>query len=221
MTYYRIASATLFLYIFVVAFINHYQQLHILYPHEYCLRSEIHADLTKMFFYFILPGIVAFFVTSFLNSNILLPYSTHENLKDIYSSIFAQTSVKSSALTFFIIFIVVLSLLLTKWLKLSVKGLGLMYHSFMLPLLIAKGPCMEHWTYKTEVDNLQEAQHNLMVMQNRTPYLVENGEVHNRIETQEELSTNNLPLPPFNTAADVTQATAPFLPKSSSSSLTA
>ena len=220
MTYYRIASATLFLYIFVVAFINHHQQLHILYPHEYCLRSEIHADLTKMFFYFILPGIIAFFVTSFLNSNILLPYSTHENLKDIYSALFAQTSVKSSALTFFIIFIVVLSLLLTKWLKLSVKGLGLMYHSFMLPLLIAKGPCMEHWTYKTEVDNFREAQHNLMVMQNMTSY-IENGEVHNGIETQKELSTNNLPLPPFNTAADVTQATAPFLPKSSSSSLTA
>ena len=195
MTYYRIASATLFLYIFVVAFINHHQQLHILYPHEYCLRSEIHADLTKMFFYFILPGIVAFFVTSFLNSNILLPYSTHENLKDIYSAIFAQTSIKSSALTFLIIFITLSGLLLTKWLQLSVNGLGLIIYSFILPLLIVKGPCMASWTYQTEVNNYEEAQHNLMVLQIQIQYKPskkeENNEEHNGQENQKELTTNN------------------------------
>ena len=75
---------------------------------------------------------------------------------------------------------------------------------FMLPLQIVKGPVMEHWIHKTEVDNLQEARNNLMELQNIPSYNVENNEVR-RMETQKELSTNDLPLPPlppFNTAVD-------------------
>ena len=159
MTYYSITSVTLFLYTFVVAFINHHQELHILPPYEHCIRSEIHADVTKVFLFFILPSIVAFFVTFFLNSNIWQrPYSTHENLKEIYSTIFALTLIKSSALTFLIIFITIFALLLTKWLQLSVNGLGLLKYSFILPLLIVKGPCMASLTYQTEVNNFEKAQ---------------------------------------------------------------
>ena len=185
MTYYSIITVVHFLYIFVVAFINHHQELHILPPYEYCIRSEIHADLTKVFSFFYVPTIAVFFITFFLNSNIWQrPYSTHENLKDIYSAIFAQTSIKSSALTFLIIFITLSGLLLTKWLQLSVNGLGLIIYSFILPLLIVKGPCMASWTYQTEVNNFQEAQHNLMVLKIELQYkpskMEENDEEHPR-----------------------------------------
>ena len=185
MTYFTTASAAIFLYIFMVAFINHHQEFHIIPPYEYCIRSEIHADLTKLFLYFLLPAIIAFFVTFFLNSNIWQrPLSTTENLKDIYSAIFAQTSIKSSALTFLIIFITLSGLLLTKWLQLSVNGLGLIIYSFILPLLIVKGPCMASWTYQTEVNNFEEAQHNLMVLKIELQYkpskMEENDEEHPR-----------------------------------------
>lgn len=179
-----------------MAFINHHQELHILPPYEHCIRSGIHADLTKLFLFFILPANVAFLITFFLNSNIWQrPYSTHENVKDIYSAIFAQTSIKSSALTFLIILIGVSALSLTKWLELSNDGLGLVFHSFILPLLIVKGPCMAHWTYQTEVNNYEEAQHNLMVLQIQIQYKPskkeENNEEHNGQENQKELPTNN------------------------------
>ena len=185
MTYYSIITVAHFLYIFVLAFINHHQELHILPPYEYCIRSEIHADLTKVFSFFYVPTIAVFFITFFLNSNIWQrPYSTHENLKDIYSAIFAQTSIKSSALTFLIIFITLSGLLLTKWLQLSVNGLGLIIYSFILPLLIVKGPCMASWTYQTEVNNFEEAQHNLMVLKIELQYkpskMEENDEEHPR-----------------------------------------
>ena len=52
MTYYSITSVTLFLYTFVVAFVNHHQELHILPPYEHCIRSEIHADVTKVFLFY-------------------------------------------------------------------------------------------------------------------------------------------------------------------------
>ena len=191
MTYYSIASVVHFLYIFVVAFINHHQELHILPPYEYCIRSEIHADLTKVFSFFYVPTIAVFFITFFLNSNIWQrPYSTHENLKDIYSAIFAQTSIKSSALTFLIIFITLSGLLLTKWLQLSVNGLGLIIYSFILPLLIVKGPCMASWTYQTEVNNFEKAQHDLMVLKLELQYkpsqMEENDEEHNGPESQKD-----------------------------------
>ena len=178
----------------MVAFLNHHQELHILPNYEYCIRSEIHGDLTKLFSFFILPAIIVFFVTFFLNSNVWQrPYSTHENLKDIYSAIFAQTSIKSSALTFLILFIGVCSLLLTKWLQLSLNGLILLVHSFMLPLLIVKGPCMALWTYQTEIKNIKEAQSNLIRLE---------IELWQYKPSEKELSTHNQPLPPFNTAAD-------------------
>ena len=169
MTYFTISSATIFLYIFMVVFINHHQEFHIIPPYEYCIRSEIHADLTKLVLYFLLPAIIAFFVTFFLNSNIWQrPLSTNENLKDIYSAIFAPTSIKSSIPIFLIICIGLLTILLTKWLQLSVNWFGLMAHSFLLPLLILKGPFMAYWTYQTEV--IEEARHNLMILKRELQY---------------------------------------------------
>ena len=169
MTYYSIASVVHFLYIFVVAFINHHQELHILPPYEYCIRSEIHADLTTLFLYFLLPAIIAFFVTFFLDSNIWQrPLSTNENLEDMYCAIFTQTSIKSSIPIFLIICIGLLTILLTKWLQLSVNWFGLMAHSFLLPLLILKGPFMVYWTYQTEV--IEEARHNLMILKRELQY---------------------------------------------------
>ena len=153
------------LYLFMMAIINHHQELHILPPYENCIRSEIHASPAKIFLYFILPIIIAFLVTLFFDSNIWqMPYSTHVNLKDIYSAIFAQTSIKSSALTFLTLMGTLLTLLLSKWLQLSVTGDGLVIHSFVLPLLIVKGPYIASWTYQTEVKNLEEAKHNYMVL---------------------------------------------------------
>ena len=153
------------LYLFMMAIINHHQELHILPAYENCIRSEIHASPAKIFLYFILPIIIAFLVTLFFDSNIWqMPYSTHVNLKDIYSAIFAQTSIKSSVLTFVILMCMVLVTFLTKWLQLSVNGNGLMVNSFILPLLMVKGPCILSWTFRTDVKNLEEAKHNYMVL---------------------------------------------------------
>ena len=177
MTYFTLASAAISLYTFMVVFINHHQEFHIIPPYEYCIRSEIHADLTKLFLYFLLPAIVVFFVTFFLNSNIWQrPLSTNENLKDIYSAIFTQTSIKSSVPIFIIIFIGLLTILLTKWLQLSVNWFGLMAHSFLLPLLILKGPFMVYWTYQTEV--IEEARHNLMILKRELQYKPSNMEIN-------------------------------------------
>ena len=148
---------------FLMAIINHHQELHGIPPYEYCIRSEIHASPTKMLLYFILPIIIILIITLFFDCNIWqMPYSTH--LKDIYSAIFDQTSIKSSILTFLILMCTVLTTLLTKWLQLSVNGSGLMGYSFVLPLLIVKGPYILSWTYQTDVKNLEKAKHNYMVL---------------------------------------------------------
>ena len=153
------------LHFFLMAIINHHQELHGIPPYEYCIRSEIHASPNKILLYFIFPIIIILIVTLFFDSNIWqMQYSTHVNLKDIYSAIFAQTSIKSSILTFLILMCIVVTTWLTKWLQLSVNGNGLMAHSFVLPLLIVKGPYIASWTYQTEVRNLEEAKHNLMVL---------------------------------------------------------
>ena len=167
---------------FLMAIINHHQELHGIPPYEYCIRSEIHASPAKIFLYFILPIIIAFFVTLFFDSNIWqMSYSTHANLKDIYSAIFAQTSIKSSVLTFVILMCMVLVTFLTKWLQLSVNGNGLMVNSFILPLLMVKGPCILSWTFRTDVKNLEEAKHNYMVLkielQNKPSKMEESADV--------------------------------------------
>ena len=106
MTYYGITLTALFLYVFTMSIINHHQELHILPPYEYCIRSGIHPDPTKMFLQFILPMTIVFSVTLFFDSNIWQrPFSTHVNMKDIYSAIFTQISIKSYALTFLIIIV--------------------------------------------------------------------------------------------------------------------
>ena len=58
----------------------------------------------------------------------------------------------------------VLITFLTKWLQLSVNGSALMGHSFVLTLLIVKGPYILSWTFQTDVKNLEEAKHNYMVL---------------------------------------------------------
>ena len=142
--------------------INYHQELHMIPTYENCIRSEIHASPGKIFLYFILPIVIAFCITLFFDSNILqIPYS---HVKDIYSAVFAQTSIKSSVLTFLILICMVLVTFLTKWLQLSVNGNGLMVNSFILPLLMVKGPCILSWTFRTDVKNLEEAKHNYMVL---------------------------------------------------------
>ena len=161
MYYYGIITSVVVLYLFMMAIINHHQELHIIPTYENCIRSQIHASPTKMFLYFILPILIAFFVTLLFDSNIWqLPYS---HVKDIYSAIFAQTSIKSSVLTFLILMWVSITFL-TKWLQLSVNESGLMGHSFVLTLLIVKGPYILSWTFQTDVKNLEEAKHNYMVL---------------------------------------------------------
>ena len=92
MFYYGMITSVMVLYLFMMAIINHHQELHTLPPFENCMRSEIHASPAKIFLYFTLPIFIAFIVTLFFDSNIWqMPYSTHVNLKDIYSAIFAQT----------------------------------------------------------------------------------------------------------------------------------
>merc|ERR1711920_454887 len=113
MFYYGMITSVMVLYLFMMAIINHHQELHTLPPFENCMRSEIHASPAKIFLYFTLPIFIAFIVTLFFDSNIWqMPYSTHVNLKDIYSAIFAQTTIKSSALTFLILICLLLTLLL-------------------------------------------------------------------------------------------------------------
>ena len=167
---------------FLMAIINHHQELHGIPPYEYCIRSEIHASPTKMLLYFILPIIIILIITLFFDCNIWqMPYSTH--LKDIYSAIFDQTSIKSSILTFLILMCTVLTTLLTKWLQLSVNGSGLMGYSFVLPLLIVKGPYILSWTYQTDVKNSEKAKHNYMVLRfgtkNKPFKMEESSEEHN------------------------------------------
>ena len=141
--------------------INYHQELHMIPTYENCIRSEIHASPGKIFLYFILPIVIAFCITLFFDSNILqIPYS---HVKDIYSAVFAQTSIKSSVLTFLILMWVSITFL-TKWLQLSVNESGLMGHSFVLTLLIVKGPYILSWTFQTDVKNLEEAKHNYMVL---------------------------------------------------------
>ena len=162
MTYYGITSTAVSLYVLILAIINHYQELHILPPYEYCIRSGIFPDPTKIFFYFLLPATIIFFVTLFFDSNIWQrPYSTHVTIQDIYDVIFKQISIKSSALTFLLI----LFPLFTNWLELSVQAMGLMANSFVLPLFIVKGPCIAFWTSQTEAKNMEEAKHNLMLLE--------------------------------------------------------
>ena len=180
--YYAMVTLVISLLFFLMAIINHHQELHGIPPYEYCIRSEIHASPTKILIYFILPIIIILIVTVFFDSNIWqMPYSTHVNLKDIYSAIFAQTSIKSSVLTFLILMCIVSTTFLTKWLQLSVNGNGLMAHSFVLPLLIAKGPYIASWTHQTEVRNLEEAKHNYIVLrfgqQNKPAKMEENTDV--------------------------------------------
>ena len=182
MFYYAMITSATVLYSFMIAIINHHQDLHIIPTYENCIGSEIHANPKTTFLSFIVPIIIAFFVTLFFDSNIWqISYSTHENLKDIYSSIFSQTSIKSSVLTFLILLGTLLSLLLTKMLQLSVSGEQLVIHSFVLPLLIVKGPFILSWTYQTEVKNLEEAKHNYMVLkrelQNKPPKMDSSEEV--------------------------------------------
>ena len=168
MFYYGMITSVMILYLFMMAIINHHQELHTLPPFENCMRSEIHASPAKIFLYFTLPIFIAFIVTLFFDSNIWqMPYSTHVNLKDIYSAIFAQTTIKSSALTFLILICLLLTLLLTNWLQLSVSGDALVIHSLVLPLLIVKGPYISSWTYQTEVKNLEEAKDNYMELKIR------------------------------------------------------
>ena len=179
MFYYGIITSVVVVYLFMMAIINHHQELHIIPTYENCIRSEIHASPTKMFLYFILPILITFFVTLLFDSNIWqIPYS---HVKDIYSAIFAQTSIKSSALTFLTLMGTLLTLLLSKWLQLSVSGDGLVIHSFVLPLLIVKGPYIASWTYQTEVKNLEEAKHNYMVLkielQNKPSKMEESADV--------------------------------------------
>ena len=165
MFYYAMITSATVLYSFMIAIINHHQDLHIIPTYENCIGSEIRANPTKIFSYFIVPIIITFFVTLFFDSNIWqISYSTHVNVKDIYSAIFSQTSIKSSVLTFLILLGTLLSLLLTKWLQLSVSGDQLVIHSFVLPLLIVKGPYILSWTYQTDVKNLEEARHNYMIL---------------------------------------------------------
>ena len=56
-----------------------------------------------------------------------------------------------------------------------------MGHSFVLPLLIVKGPYIASWTYQTEVKNLEEAKHNYMVLkielQNKPSKMEESADV--------------------------------------------
>ena len=166
MIYYLMTSSAIFLYFFIMAIINHHQELHILPPYEYCIRSGIHPDPTKMFLQFILPMTIVFSVTLFFDSNIWQrPFSTHVNMKDIYSAIFTQISIKSYALTFLIIIVTLFPLLVSKWLQLSVTTEGLLFFSLFLPLLIVKGPCIAYWTFQTEAKNLEEAKRNLMLME--------------------------------------------------------
>ena len=73
------------------------------------------------------------------------------------------------------------------------KWINIVGSFFMLPLLIVKGPCMAHWTYQTEVKNIEEAQLNLIKLE---------IELWQYKPSEKELSTHNQPLPPFNTAAD-------------------
>ena len=166
MTYYGITLTAVSLYVLILAIINHHQELHIFLPYEYCIRSGIHPDPTKIFFYFLLPVTIIFFVTLFFDSNIWQrPYSTHVNIKDIYDAIFTQISIKSYALTFLIIIVTLFPLLVSKWLQLSVTTEGLLFFSLFLPLLIVKGPCIAYWTFQTEAKNLEEAKRNLMLME--------------------------------------------------------
>ena len=180
--YYVMTTLVISLINFLMAIINYHQELHIIPPYEYCIRSEIHASPTKVLIYFILPIIFILIVNVFFDSNIWqMPYSTHVNLKDIYSAIFAQTSIKSSVLTFLILMCIVSTTFLPIWLQLSVNENGLMAHSFLLPLLIVKGPYIAFWTHQTEVRNLEEARHNYMVLkfgpQNKPSKMKENTDV--------------------------------------------
>ena len=52
---------------------------------------------------------------------------------------------------------------------------------------------MAHWTYQTEIKNIEEAQFNLIKLEK---------ELQQYKPSEKELTTNNQPLPPFNIAAD-------------------
>ena len=171
---YGFSTTLVFLYCTLSSLINSAQELHMFLPQELCLQSEIPVELTKLFFYFILPIVIILAINLFFDSNYWLkPYSYDAN---VYGPILNLSSIKTSALTciFILGFIIVCSL---PFLQLSNKVQGLVATSLFLPVFIAKGPAMLSWTYQVDDKNLQEAKHNLMVlkekMQNKQPTVEE------------------------------------------------
>ena len=174
MFYYGIISAITISYTFMMAIMNSVQELNIFPPYEYCLMSENIVDPTKLFLYFFFPIVITFIVTLLFDFNIWQrPYSTHVNIKDIYSAVFAQTSIRSSVLIFLF--------MMTTWpciakdyfnCELSLHVEGLLISSLHTPLLIIKGPCLGIWTHQTEKKNLKDARHNMdMELKNIPPQM--------------------------------------------------
>ena len=170
MIMYGISSFLVFVYCISLAIFNHTEQLHMLLAHEFCLKSNIPVDLVNLFFYFILPLIVIFALNFFVDSNYWLrPYFENVNLTDIYSAILNQASIKTSTLTFVILLIFALICVLPQ-LQLSNQAQCLVALSLCSPLLVVKGPCMLYWTIQVDDHNLQEAKHNLMVLELNLQY---------------------------------------------------
>ena len=162
-TKYHLSSLILFPIIFMAAILNYSQDLHIFPHHENCLRSDIIVNPLKFFFAFIFPLAIIFLVNLFFDSNQWQrPRRNHVNMKDIYSVIFNQIQIKSSALTFLLLLVIMPRFLKSfDCLEFSTMKVGLLIASYLLVIFIAKGPCMLSWTALTYKRNLQEAQNNL------------------------------------------------------------
>ena len=160
---YHVSSTLSVPCIFLVAILNYSQELHIFPHHENCLRSDIIVNPLKFFFAFIFPLAIIFLVNLFFDSNQWQrPRRNHVNMKDIYSVIFNQIQIKSSALTFLLLLVIMPRFLKSfDCLEFSTMKVGLLIASYLLVIFIAKGPCMLSWTAFTYKKNLQEAQNSL------------------------------------------------------------